>query len=185
MFLVRQVASLRSPLELPLNLGYSKLRSQKQNRQGEFQAHLISVASVNVLVLAVPPVFFAFPWTSPLEPLGLDFVLSAWPICHGLNPVNIMTIPQRSCSSRMEMLVTNSIAVQNFSERSSRLIAEIHNRCRSILFKFWALICHNSWNSIQSDTLISTSLSGTANNQAHRHFEAVELEKIAFKFTFW
>ena len=66
-------ASLRSPLELALY------------RQGGVQAHLISVASVNVPVLVVPPVFFAFPLTSPLELLGLDFVLFASPICHGLN----------------------------------------------------------------------------------------------------
>ena len=56
---------------------------------------------------------------------------------------------------------------------------------QSIMTGFWALICNNSWNSIQSDSLTSTSLSRTANDQAHRHFEAAELEKIAFRFTSW
>ena len=85
MFLACQVASLQSPLELLVNLGYSNYRSQKQTQRGKFLALLISVASVNVLVVAVQPAIFAFPWTSPLKPLVLDFVLSAWPICHALN----------------------------------------------------------------------------------------------------
>ena len=85
MFLPRLVASLQSPLELALYLGYSSFQSQKQNRQGEVQADLISVASVNIPVLVVLPVVFAFPLTSPLELLGLDFVLFASPSCHDLN----------------------------------------------------------------------------------------------------
>lgn len=95
------------------------------------------------------------------------------------DPLNIVTIPQRSCSSRMEMLVTKSIAVQNFFRKI------IMAYCRdpqssspyTLFFNFWALICYNSWNSIQSDSLISTSLSGTPNNQAHGHFEAAEFKK--------
>ena len=74
--------SLQSHRVLVLSLGYSKFRSRTQNPQEGFQAHLTSVASANVLVLAVPPVVFAFPWTSLLE---LHFVLSASPICHGPN----------------------------------------------------------------------------------------------------
>ena len=61
MFFADQVASLEAPLELGLNLGYLNFRSRTQNRQGGFQAHLTSVASVNVLVLGVLPVIFAFP----------------------------------------------------------------------------------------------------------------------------
>ena len=123
MFLVRVVASLRSPLELALYLGYSSFQSQKQNLQGGVQARLISVASVNVPVLEVPPVIFAFPLTSLLELLELDFVLIAF-------------------------------------------------------FNFWALIRYNCWDSIQADSFISTTLSGTAHNQAHGHFEEAKLEKI-------
>ena len=80
-FLTHQIASLQSPLELVLNLGYSNFRSRTQNRQWGFQVHLTSAASVNFLVLAVPPVVFAFPWTSLLELLVLHFVLSVSPIC--------------------------------------------------------------------------------------------------------
>ena len=79
------VASLLSPLELALPLKYSSFQSQKQSRQGGLQARLISVASVNVLVLEIPPVVFAFPSTSPLKLLGLHFVPFASPICYGLN----------------------------------------------------------------------------------------------------
>ena len=88
MLLARLVASLPSALKLALPLKYSSFQSQqsqKQSRQGELQACLISVASVNVPVLAVPPVIFAFPSTSPLKLLGLHFVPFASPICHGLN----------------------------------------------------------------------------------------------------
>ena len=84
MLLACLVASLLSPLELALALKYSSFQSQKQSRQGGLQARLISVASVNVLVLAIPPVVFAFS-TSPLELLGLHFVPFASPICYGLN----------------------------------------------------------------------------------------------------
>ena len=63
--------------------GYTEILPQSQ--QGGLQARLISVASANVPVLAVPPVVFAFPSTLPLELLGLHFVPFASPICHGLN----------------------------------------------------------------------------------------------------
>ena len=88
MLLARLVASLLSSLELTLPLKYSSFQSQqsqKQSRQGGLQALLISVASVNVLVLAIPPVVFAFRSTSPPELLGLHFVPFASPICYGLN----------------------------------------------------------------------------------------------------
>ena len=83
-----QVASLQSPLELVLNLAMGSPATfdlGRKNRQALFQAQLTSVASVNVLVLAVPPVVFAFTWTSLLEHLVLHFVLSVPPIWHGPN----------------------------------------------------------------------------------------------------
>ena len=76
MLLARLVAILLCPLVLALPVKYSSFQSQqsqKQSLQGALQARLISVASVNVLVLAVLPVVFAFSSTSPLE--LLDFIL--------------------------------------------------------------------------------------------------------------
>ena len=80
------VASLGSPQVLVLNW-YLHFRLQKQNWQGEAQAHLISAASVSVPVNVVPLDVFAFPLTSPLEPLAIVFALVhfASPICRGLN----------------------------------------------------------------------------------------------------
>ena len=66
MFLARLVASLLSPLELALPLNYSSFQSQqsqKQSRLWGLQAPLISVASVNVPVVAIPSVILAFPST--------------------------------------------------------------------------------------------------------------------------
>ena len=77
MILARLVASLLSPLELALPLKYSSFQSQQsqqQSRQGGLQARLLSIASVNIPVLAIPPVVFAFPSTSLLKLLGLHFV---------------------------------------------------------------------------------------------------------------
>lgn len=88
MFLARLVASLLSPLELALPLKYSSFQSQqsqKQSGQGGLQARLLSVVLVNVPVLAIPAVVFAFPSTSLLKLLGIHFVPFASPICHGLN----------------------------------------------------------------------------------------------------
>ena len=63
MLLARLVASLLSPLELALPLKYSSFQSQqsqKQSRQWGLQAPLISVASVNVPVVAIPSVVWPF-----------------------------------------------------------------------------------------------------------------------------
>ena len=77
----------------------------------------------------------------------------------------------------MEMLVANFIAVQDFIRKiSTAYCRDPQSPSLDTQFlNFWALICNNSGNSIQSDSLTSTSLSRTANDQAHRHFEAAEL----------
>ena len=88
----------------------------------------------------------------------------------------------------MEKLVTNSIVVQNLFLKDHRglLQTSIIVIARYLILQLLGLdLSLNSWNSIQLDTLISTSLSRTANNRAHEHFEEAELEKIAFKFAVW
>ena len=178
------------PLELALLLKYSSFQSQqyqKQSQQGGLQARLISVASANVPVLAVPPVAFAFPSTSPLELLGLHFVTLRftdlpWPklrvgtqsiLCRSHKGA---AVPEWNCWSQTLSLF------KIFSVRSSRLIAEIHRRLRSMLSSSTSgprFVTTAGTRHKRTPLYSPTAFSRTSHNQAHWHFEEAKLEKIA------
>ena len=110
-----------------MNRGYlTDFQSVKQNRQ----AHLINFASVNVLVLAVPPAVFASPLTSLLESLGPDF--------------DVVLFASRLILQRSTIVVAQSFILQLLGLDSLKLLEP-----DTIGFPYHD---HSFWNSPQSGT---------------------------------